>query len=142
MLIKIDDVNAAIAGSSNFTDDSKFWKTFAGGEYGLVYVANVYEVLDDNGTYSIVAYRGGYTDGALDTTSEQVYIPVNSSTVIYRINSDGEITPYVDEDGTMRITPADLREAKYDGEAASKIGVYSYSTDINNRQVKMILIYE
>ena len=142
VLVKIDDVKAAIAGNSNFTDNDKFYKKFAGGEYGFVFVANVDEVLDDNGTYSIVAYRGGFTDGVLDTTSEQMYIPISSSTVIYRINSKGEITPYLDEDGTTRITPVDLREAKYDGEAASKIGVYSYSTDINNRQVKMILIYE
>ncbi len=141
VLIEIDDVMAAIAGNSDFTDDSKFYKKFAGGEYGFVFVANVDEVLDDNGTYSIVAYRGGFTDGELDTTSEQMYIPVNSSTVIYRINSEGEVTPYVDE-GTTRITPLELREAKYDGESASKIGVYSYSTDVNNRQVKMILIYE
>ncbi len=142
VIMKIDDVKAAIANNSDFTNSMFYNKNFDSYQYGEILVANVDEVLDDSGTYSIVAYRGGFTDGVLDTTSEQMYIPVNSSTVIYRINSKGEITPYLDEDGTTRITPVDLREAKYDGSSCSKIGVYSYSTDIANRQVKMILIYE
>lgn len=142
MLLKIDDVMAAIAGNSDFTAPTFHVFSDDTYKYGELVVANVYEVLDDNGTYSIVAHRGGYTDGVLDTASEQIFVPVVSSTVIYRINSKGEITPFVDDEGTTRITPVDLREAKYDGEAASKIAVYSYSTIVSSRQVKMILIYE
>ena len=142
VMLKIDDVKAAIAGTSDFTGSA--FSVFTDGtyKYGLIQVANVYEVLDDNGTYSIVAYRDGFDGEGNPIMTNQVYVPINSSTVIYRINSKGEITPFVDEDGATRITPVDLRESKYDGSACSKIGVYSYSTDTANRQVKMILIYE
>ena len=142
LMVKIDDVKAAIAGTSDFTGSAFSVFTDNTYKYGLIEVANVYEVLEDNGTYSIVAYRDGFDGSGEPIMTNQVYVPVNSSTVIYRINSKGEITPYIDDEGTTRITPIELRESKYDGSAASKIGVYSYSTDTANRQVKMILIYE
>ena len=142
VMLRIDDVKTAIAGTSDFTGSAFSVFTDSTYKYGLLEVANVYEVLDDNGTYSIVAYRDGFDGEGNPIMTNQVYVPVNSSTVIYRINSKGEITPFVDEDGATRITPVDLRESKYDGTAASKIGVYSYSTDTANRQTKMILIYE
>lgn len=142
VLMSIDDVKAAIAGTSDFTGSTFHVFSDATYKYGEVTVANVYEVLDDNGTYSIVAYRAGFDSNGDPIMTDQVYVPVNSSTVIYRINSKGEITPYIDDEGTTRITPIELRESKYDGSSCSKIGVYSYSTDTANRQTKMILIYE
>lgn len=136
-LLDYDDVMSAIAGNSDFTDNSKFCFT---NTYIDLYVYNVIEVLDDK---SLRVTRDGF---AGDTLSEENELLLNtdSNTVIYRVSDDGsKITPYLEGSETERVTIQDLGESKYEGTGASKIAVYSY-TGVSGiaKAAKMILIYE
>lgn len=136
-LLDYDDVMSAIAGNSDFTDNSKFCFT---NTYIDLYVYNVIEVLDDK---SLRVTRDGF---AGDTLSEENELLLNtdSNTVIYRVSDDGsKITPYLEGSETERVTIQDLGESKYEGTGASKIAVYSYTGASGiAKAAKMILIYE
>lgn len=122
------------------------WKSF-GGNYGRMIVANVIEVVTiEEGKYSIRVTREGFdANGELNFTTEEL-IPIASDTVIYRLDTANEkVTPFREGTEDERIDVTDLHESKYEGNKASRIGIYSYGTSIGNgriRPTKMILIYK
>lgn len=143
-VLKYSDVKNAI--DNNDCDFTSLEWTAFGNNYGHVLVANVVEVLElgEEGKYSLRVTNEGFDASGNISTSGESLIEVPSSAVIFRLTEDGkEVTPYKDGSDSEKITPADLREAKYEGRNASKIAIYSFSTTPDKgRTTKMILIYE
>ncbi len=140
--LKYDDVKSAIASGCNFNGLTWYSNTTSNNSYSDIIVVNVIEVLNDNGKYSLRVTSDGFVDDALPEDNEKL-ISVDSA-VIYRISDEGsKVTPFLEGSDTERITPDELREAKYERTSASKIAIYRYTGTLGNtKQPKMIFIYE
>ncbi len=142
LVVDYDDVKAAIKSNCDFTG-LRWWSDAKSSDsHNEVLIANVIDVLEDNGKYSLRVTADGFVDGALPETNERL-IAIDSA-IIYRVSKDGEeITPYVEGSDSEKITPDTIKGAKLDGTSASKIGMYLYtSSKGNTKTCKMILIYE
>ncbi len=145
LILDYDDVRDAIDNNnSDFTGifaSPNGWLSFDG-NYGRVIVANVLETLEDAGKYSIRVTKEGFVNGELNPATEEL-VTITADTIIYRVDKDNnQVTPFRDEAETERLDATDFREARYEGINASRVAIYSYSTNTANRQCKMILIYD
>ncbi|MBP3362113.1 MAG: S-layer homology domain-containing protein [Clostridia bacterium] len=153
--ISYNDVKEVLAGDEYDFTDSKFeWYSsykkdgsvltpYETSSYGYAYAANVVEVLEDGGKYSLRLTRDGFVNGKLPEDINESIVSIEDSTIIYRFNDAGnKVTPYLEGSTTERVTADGLNGAVFYDTKCSKVAVYMYGTKGTDRKCKMILIYE